>query len=137
MTIEYRQSASDPRFKVRLAYGERAEPEPDAQLEALRARAGEILVGKGITTATTAQLMDAVKAAEAQLGFSYNEVQDRLRGVVADDAQTVSVLGAPMEINPDSIQQDLRVRAALKARGLTFETATQEEILEAASEVLA
>jgi hypothetical protein len=140
-TTQYRKFDGDPEFVIRGADGPavRVVPEdPAGALAALNARAGEILTEQRIVAATTPQLMNAIALAEQDLGFTYGEVQDRLRGVVrAEGPAMVSVHGALMEIDPESIEQDKKIAAVLAERGLTLATASQEQYLVAAAEVSA
>jgi hypothetical protein len=137
MSTGYPKFDGDPAFTVRGAYGSPrpvVADDPDEQLEALNKRAGEILTERGVVAATTQQLMDAVALAERDIGVTYDEIRARQRGevpVLVEDPSTVSVLGAPMALDPESVRQDLRVRAHLAARGLTLEDATQEDYLQA------
>lgn len=138
-TTEYPKGRRDPAFTVRLiapqgpgvpdltAGAARVLPDdPDEQLAALNARAGEILTEQRIVAATTEQLTDAIVIAERELGVSYGQIRDRQRGVVA--AASVEVAGYDAD--------DLAVRADAYIASLKLDREpTQDEYVAAIEHV--
>jgi hypothetical protein len=111
-----------------------------------------ILAERGISPGreTAEEYVDAVELAEARAGVLYGGAAPRdldapivLRGdympngwrhgAVREDAGGLSVRGDGFPVDPDSVRESRRITAALAPFGLTMETASQEQILAAAS----
>jgi hypothetical protein len=118
----------------------------------IAASAHAILAERGISPgrATAEEYVDAVELAEARAGVLYGGAAPRdldapivLRGdylpngarsyAVREDAGGLSVRGDGFPVDPDSVRESRRITAALAPFGLTMETASQEQILAAAS----
>lgn len=100
--------------------------DPDEQLAALNARAGEILTEQRIVAATTQQLQEAITLAEQDLGVTYDVIRRRRRGLADLGAGEVIVTAE------DSMDVDARARLILAERGLDPLTCSQAQYLQAA-----